>query len=104
MAEAPKEEIKTSKTMKEAVREVNELMMDNPHGLTVELKFEDGKSFYQHRDMSTKAKSMRKKAGAILEEAWQGGAYNYSEIADMLRVGEVEIQALLDEDFKERIA
>jgi hypothetical protein len=88
--------------MEEAIKKVNELLVQAPNALDVVLVFEDGRNRYMYADNSTNAKKVRKEARDILSTAWQGGAYNYAMIASKLRVSTLAIQAVLDDEFKEK--
>ena len=88
--------------MEEAIKKVNELLVQSPNALDVVLVFKDGKNKYMYADNSINAKKVRKEARKILSTAWQSGAYNYSMIANKLRVSTLAIQAVLDDEFKEK--
>jgi hypothetical protein len=88
--------------MEEAIKKVNELLVQAPNALDVVLVFKDGKNKYMYADNSINAKKVRKEAKDILSTAWQSGAYNYSTIASKLRVSTLAIQAVLDDEFREK--
>lgn len=86
----------------EAIKKVNEALMNAPLCLSVQLVFENGKNYYAFVDNTTAGKKARKEVQKLLSDMWQGGAYNYAEIARYLRVQELDIQAVLDEDFQKK--
>ena len=86
--------------LNEAVKQVSELLVNEPQAMTLVLVNKDGRSHYEWAVNSVKARSIRKKIKAILETLWQSGDYNFEEIATKLRVQALDVQALLDEQFR----
>jgi hypothetical protein len=88
--------------MDEAIKKVNELLVQAPNALDVVLMYDEGRNRYMYADNSTNAKKIRKEVREILSTAWQGGAHNYAMIAGKLRVSNLAIQAVLDDEFREK--
>lgn len=88
--------------LNEAVRKVSELLVNEPQAMTLVLKKEGGRSFYAWAEDSIKAKKVRKEAREILKGLWQGGDYNFDEIATKLRVQPLDVQAILDDQFRNK--
>ena len=98
MAEAKKSR---EEKLNEAVREVSELLVKEPQALTLLLTNKDGRSAYSWAVNTPKARGIRSKAKKILETLWQSGDYNFEEIAVKLRVQPLDVQTLLDEQFRQ---
>ena len=84
----------------DAVVKCSELLVKNPQAATLVLEKRDGKSAYTWVDNSLSAKRIRKQLSKELNALWQGGAYNYQQLADVLRLQVLDIQGLIDEQFK----
>lgn len=86
--------------IKEGVSKVNELLVSCPDALTcVLLKGENG-SYYTWANNDINAKKVRKQAKEILEQVWQANATNFETLARMLRVSDLDIQAILDDEWR----
>lgn len=86
----------------DVIRAVSSLLVDNPQSLTVALVKEDGRSVYRFVEDSGSARTIRRKARKLLKDLWQAGAYNYTQLAEKLRVSDLDIQGLIDDEFSER--
>jgi hypothetical protein len=84
----------------EAIKKVFDLMTtaNTPFCLSVELVMEDGKNRYRFIDETTAGKDTRKKIKKILSDMWQGGAYNYDQIARYLRISDLDVSMILDDE------
>lgn len=83
---------------KEAINKVNEILVTSPNALTVVLD-KDG---YHYAENNVNAKKVRKQVREVLSALWQSGAYNYETIATYLRVQPLDIQAVLDDEWREK--
>lgn len=79
----------------------SELLVKRPQAATLELRKEDGKSFYAWVDNTIAARGVRAKLRKLLKALWQSGAYNYQKIADAIRLQVLDVQGLLDDQFRE---
>jgi hypothetical protein len=86
-------------SLADAIRQVNELMIDKPQVLSIKLVKEGGRHTYQWDEIDEKAKKIRSKIREVLKKAWQANALNYEQIAERLRVDVLAIQCLIDDDF-----
>lgn len=83
-----------------AITEVNSALLKCPDALSIYLTKKEGRHCYLWSNQSAKAKGVRNEVKKILSTLWQSGAYNYQQIADILRVDITSIRALLDADFQ----
>ncbi len=84
------------------IRAVSSLLVDAPQALTVVLMKEGDRSVYRHVEDTAVARKVRREARKLLRSMWAAGAYNYHEIAAALRVEDLDVQGLIDEEFAER--
>lgn len=85
-----------------AAQEINQLIITSPHALTLQLVNEDKGHRYTWRDKSATSEEIRLQAREILLVLWQSGAYNYQQIADVLRITVQDVIGLMDEQFREK--
>lgn len=97
------EEKAKNKTFEDYIQEVAEILVKEPEAMQVVHTIRDDRSVYMHADQSASAKGARKKIQAILQEAWDRGALNYSMISRRLRVSDLDVQGILDEEFKRKV-
>lgn len=86
----------------EIFQAINGILIENPEAAQIEHVFDEGRSFYQWIDNTNTSKRNRKKIREALNILWQSGAYNYATIARKLRLTELEVQGLMDEQLREK--
>lgn len=91
----------------ESMKDVSLILADSPSVLDIirvkrKAQTEDSEftvDGYAWADKSASGKNTRKKIKKILESAWQSCALNYESISRNLRVSDMSVRALLDEEF-----
>jgi len=87
----------------EAITEISAMLVKAPRALTLgKFMTAEGKHYYNFTDTTKSAISLREKVRKILTLMWGGGAYNYQQIADALRIETLDVQGLIDEQFIQR--
>mgnify|MGYP005851175669 CR=1 FL=1 len=93
-----KEEKKAVPTLRDAVVKISDLLLKKPTALNISLVKEEDEHTYRWLENGDVARRIRREAREILLDLWQhGGAFNYQQLADALRVDVLAIRALLDE-------
>ncbi len=87
------------KTFNDYIQEINAKLLEEPTSLSISLKKQEGRHFYSWDNNTLKAINTRRAIRKILKDLWGSGAYNYEKIAMALRVSDLSIQGLIDEDF-----
>lgn len=84
------------------MQEVSGLLSKTPHAMTIELSKDGGVHRYGWGDKSNEATKSREDAAKKLRDLYQSGAYSYSQFADRLRLSNKDLQALMDDDWREQ--
>lgn len=94
-------------TIDEGVKQVNEILVECPDALTVDLVRKTDPTGQQTTvkygfvNQTKEARKARKEAIVALNALWQGNATNYETLAKKLRVGVNDVTAALDAQFRE---
>lgn len=100
MAEQKAKPKNRNELLNEAISKVSQLLVEEPQALTVVLTFKSGENKYEWQVNTPKARKIRKQARETLRELWQKGNYNFEEIAAKLRLQALDVQGLLDDEFR----
>ena len=93
-----KEEKKAVPTLRDAVIKISDLLLKRPNALNINLVKEENGHNYRWLENGDASRRIRKEAREILSDLWRnGGAFNYQQLADALRVDVLAIRALIDE-------
>ncbi len=84
------------------IEEVSRLLSRQPSAMTVDLVKEGGVHKYMFNDNSNDGRGARDQARKALKDLYQSGAYSYSQFAERLRLTNKDVQALLDDDWREQ--
>jgi len=98
---------KPEEVFSESMREVSIVLANAPSVLDIirvkrTIRTDDSEfnvDGYAWADKSGEAMRIRRKIKSVLETAWQSGALNYESISRSLRVSDMSVRALLDEEF-----
>jgi hypothetical protein len=86
--------------MNTAIAESNKLLISSPFAVTVVLGKRDEVHGYHWQDNSPRGKAVRTQIRKLLSDAWQSESVNYQYIADRMRIDDLSIQGLIDEQFR----
>ena len=89
------------KNLIEGVRKAHEVLMMCPDALDVVMGDARQGYGYAYANQSKEAQKVRKEAMTILWQMWQAGAYNFLEIAQMIRIDELAVKAALDPEWRQ---
>lgn len=102
-AENKQPKLTPEENFEKTISNINRLLIKNARPVQVQLLKNAGDShFYQFADNTDQAKETREAVREQLQSLWQSGAYNYQDLADALRLNTLDIQGLLDDEFRRK--
>lgn len=109
MPQVKPKDVKEEKTLtpeelfEQTISNINRLLIKSAKPVQVNLYKNAGEAhFYQFADNSEQAKEIRKEVRKQLQDLWQSGAYNYQQFANALRLNTLDIQGLMDDEFRRK--
>lgn len=85
------------------VKNAHEALMECPDALDIALIKDDKGHKYVYVNSSREAKKIRSKVTLIIRDMWGAGAFNYTQIAQTLRVDDLAIKAILEPEWREEV-